>query len=82
MEPRFRHGELLFVDPSSPPKRGDDVIVQVRFGDEICGFVKRFVSASDATTTLHQFNPETDILHPTSDVKAVHLVVGSLAAGR
>ena len=82
MEPRFRHGELLFVDPSRPPKRGDDVVVQVIFGDEICGFAKRFVSASDATTTLHQFNPETDIFHPTSDVKAVHLVVGSLAAGR
>ena len=60
---------------------GDDVVVQVAFGDEICGFVKRFVSASDETTILHQFNPDQDISHPAPDVKAVHLVVGSLAAG-
>jgi phage repressor protein C with HTH and peptisase S24 domain len=82
MEPRFRHGELLFIDPSRPPKRGDDVVVQVAVGGEICGFVKRFVSASDDTTTVHQFNPDEDIKYPTPDVKAVHLVVGSLAAGR
>jgi phage repressor protein C with HTH and peptisase S24 domain len=82
MEPRFRHGELLFIDPSRPPKRGDDVVVQVAVDDEICGFVKRFVSASDETTILHQFNPDQDISHPTPDVKAIHLVVGSLAAGR
>ena len=81
MEPRFRHGELLFVDPSRPPKRGDDCVVQVAFGDDICGFVKRFVSASDETTTVEQFNPAKDIKYQTADVRAVHLVVGSLVAG-
>ena len=82
MEPRYEHGQLLFVDPSRPPARGDDVVIQVAFDDAICGFVKRFVSASDETTTCHQFNPDGDLEYPTPYVKAVHLIVGSLAAGR
>ena len=81
MEPRYRHGELLFVDPSRPPKRGDDVVIQVAVGGEICGYVKRFVGASDETTTVHQLNPDRVIKYPTADVRAVHLIVGSLVAG-
>jgi len=81
MEPRYRHGELLFVDPSRPPKRGDDVVIQVAAGDEISGFVKRFVGADDETTTVHQLNPDKDIEYPTANVRAVHLIVGSLVAG-
>ena len=77
-----KHGQLLFVDPSRPPARGDDVVIQVMVGDTMCGFVKRFIAASDEKTTVRQFNPDEEIVYPTTDVTAVHLIVGSLAAGR
>jgi len=81
MQPRYNHGELLFVDPSRPPKRGDDVIIQLDVDGEISGFVKQFVGADDETTTVHQHNPDQDIKFPTANVRAVHRIVGSLVAG-
>lgn len=82
MPPRFEHGQLLFVDPSRPPAKGDDVIIQVKDGETVMGLVKRFKSGSDDKTAVSQFNPAQDITFATADVIAVHLVVGSLAAGR
>ena len=81
MVPRYDHGELLFVNPSRPPKRGDYVVIQIVADGEISGYVKKFKSANDEITVVQQFNPPMDIKFRTSDVKSVHLIVGSLAAG-
>ena len=82
MPPRFEYGQLLFVDPSRPPPKGDDVIIQVKDGETVMGLVKRFKSGSDDKTVVSQFNPTQDITFATAVVIAVYLVVGSLAAGR
>lgn len=82
MPPRFEYGQLLFVDPSRPPPKGDDVIIQVKDGGTVMSLVKRFKSGSDDKTVVSQFNPTQDITFATADVIAVYLVVGSLAAGR
>ena len=75
------HAWNLTLSVTQNAKRGDDVVIQVAAGDEISGFVKRFVGADDETTTVHQLNPDKDIKYPTANVRAVHLIVGSLVAG-
>ena len=41
----FKPGERLFVNPISPPKPGDDVVVDIELGDERYGTVKNYVDA-------------------------------------
>ncbi|PWR24010.1 XRE family transcriptional regulator [Zavarzinia compransoris] len=76
MEPKFRAGDLLFLNPNLPPVRGCFVVVEL--GDDEA-YVKQFVRQSNDELTLREFNPEPRDLPaiPTRRVKAIHRVVGS-----
>jgi SOS-response transcriptional repressor LexA len=78
MEPRYRAGEIVYVHPGRPCRRGDYVIVQV-YGpipDSIYGYIKEFVSFNDALI-LKQLNPPEELRFERSSVIAVHRIVMS-----
>lgn len=75
MYPVYRHGELLYVDPSRPIGRGDDVVVEFDDGQS---FIKRFVRRANGTIICEQFNPPQELPYEADRVKAVHLVVAAL----
>ncbi|MFM2092088.1 MAG: hypothetical protein RLZZ127_2577 [Planctomycetota bacterium] len=75
MEPVFRHGQLLYVDPGLPVGKEDDVVVQLKDGQ---AFVKRFVKKDGGTFVCRQYNPVREIHYAANDVRAVHLVLASL----
>ena len=81
MEPVYRPGQLLFVDPRKAYKRGDDVILRIRDGDEEYGVVKRFISASTEKVVVEQFQPKKKLEFKTSDVISIDVVVASMASG-
>lgn len=74
MEPRFREGELLYVNPHRPPSQGDDVVIEMTDGR---GFVKRLVRRTTKTVYVQQFNPAKEIEFPAGDIKNIHLIVGT-----
>lgn len=80
MEPRYRAGELIFVHPNKPYKRGDFVVVQINVDGEDAphGFIKEFVSLSPTTLTLRQFNPKKEIEFDRKKVISVHRIVGAM----
>lgn len=58
MEPRYHPGEAVFVNPHLPVRQGDYVVVQVAGefdGDDLAGFVKRFVSMNARELVLEQY---------------------------
>lgn len=58
MEPRYHPGEAVFVNPHLPVRQGDYVVVQVAGefdGDDLAGYVKRFVSMNSRELVLEQF---------------------------
>jgi phage repressor protein C with HTH and peptisase S24 domain len=79
MEPRFRQGELVYVDPNRPPQGGDDVIVQLcdelGGGEVVVGIVKEFVRRTASSVDLRQYMPELTFSVPSTRVKAVHRVI-------
>ncbi len=77
MEPVYSPGTVLCVHPYLPPKRGDDVVIQLSRddGSTIEGYVKRFISMDDKVLKLRQFNPDTTLRYPRAQVIAVHTVV-------
>lgn len=78
MSPRYRSGETVYVHPTKPARRGDDVIVQVRAKDESMpphGFIKEMVGWQGNKLVLHQYNPDKRIEFDRDDVVSVHPIV-------
>ncbi len=64
MEPRYHPGEAVFVNPHLPVSRGDYVVVQIAGsfeGDDLSGYVKRFVSMNSRELILEQYQDREDI---------------------
>lgn len=76
MEPRYREGEIVFVKPGKPPRRGDDVVVQLEDDKARTAIVKEFVSADNDHITLRQYNPDTEISLPRESVVSIHPICG------
>jgi SOS-response transcriptional repressor LexA len=78
MEPRYFAGEILYVNPNRPITRNCFVAVELNDGQ---GLIKQFVSRSDTTVVLRQFNPRKEIRLPARDVKRIYRITGSGEAG-
>lgn len=92
MEPRYFAGEAVFVNPHLPVRSGDFAVVQIggEFeGDDVAGYVKRFVSMNPREVVLEQFKPREDVdenappadrytlRFPRNRVIAVHKIIQS-----
>jgi phage repressor protein C with HTH and peptisase S24 domain len=84
MEPRYFAGEVVWVHPHRPVRRGDFAVVQLSSGEGEPpeGLVKRFVSMDEERLVLEQFNPppggSTILTIPRLRVLSIHKVVGSI----
>lgn len=76
MEPRFAHGELLYVAPGRPFKRGDDVVVQLDADGAQHAIVKKFISRSANKLVLEQLNPAQKLTLNAAEVTSIHKVTG------
>lgn len=78
MEPRYKPGEIVYVHPYKPIKKGACVVAQIA-GDNDDGtiecYIKEFVSNNEKTLRLKQYNPEKELRFAKAKVKAVHLIV-------
>jgi phage repressor protein C with HTH and peptisase S24 domain len=72
MAPRYKPGELLYIDPIRPVAPGDDVIVRLNDGT---GFVRELIRQTPKAVICRQHNPPHDYEYPASRVQAVHLIV-------
>lgn len=80
MEPRYRPGDPIFVDPMRPPSIGDDVIIQLfaenPFDPEIStGLIKTLVRRTSTYLELVQYNPQITFRVPSERVARLHRVI-------
>lgn len=81
MEPRFKAGETVWINPHEPVRAGDDVIVQLLTDEENQreSYIKEFRSQSSKVTRLWQHNPEEgeqqELNLETAKVFSVHKIV-------
>lgn len=77
MEPRFRAGETLLVQPGVPVRPGDDIVIQLERDDRIEALVKRFERRKNGDVICSQFNPERELEFESETILNIHKVVGS-----
>lgn len=77
MEPRYEQGEIVFVDPTRPARRGDYVVVQIadEEGTPLEGYIKQYIGQSQKHLKLSQFNPKKELTFPLSQVKSIGVIV-------
>lgn len=85
MTPRYDAGEVVFINPGLPVRRGDYVVAQVLAerdmeeehidADTPLAFVKKFISMDATRLRLEKFNPAMEIEFPTELVVSVHKIV-------
>lgn len=78
MSPRYRPGELVYVHPARPARRGDDVVVQVHPNEEGAsplGYIKEYVGWAGNRLVLKQYNPEKKIEFDRDSVVSVHPII-------
>ncbi|PWE52328.1 repressor protein C [Metarhizobium album] len=82
MEPRFKAGETVWINPHEPVRAKDDVVVQLLTDGEdqpTESYIKEFRSQSSKVLRLWQHNPDEDESHEmvfdNEDVFSVHKIV-------
>lgn len=77
MEPKYRAGDLIFVNPARPPRPGDAVVIQIRDGEhaDIVAYVKVLERFDDRRVVCRQYNPDSTVEYPRHVVVAVHRVL-------
>lgn len=79
MSPRFKPGELVFVHPQRPARRGDDVVVHLApdgSGGPSTGFIKEFDVWTPTELITWQHNPSKEVPFERSRVQSVHVIIG------
>lgn len=79
MEPRYRAGEVVYVHPNKPCRKGDYVVVQIKGVDNEhpLGFIKQFISKTPTRLILGQLHPVEELEFPIEDVVSIHRIVFS-----
>lgn len=81
MEPRFKAGETVWLNPNEPVRAGDDVVAQILGADEAQpeSYIKEFRSKSSKVLRLWQHNPdegeEKELNFSSEKVFSVHKIV-------
>ncbi|MBO6503981.1 MAG: helix-turn-helix transcriptional regulator [Kordiimonadaceae bacterium] len=77
MAPKYKNGDLAYIHPAKPPRKGRFVLVET---SDHKGFIKQLVGWRDDHLEVRQFNPEKLIRIEKQNVLRVMLVIGSLDA--
>ncbi len=77
MEPRYYAGEIAYVNPTRPVRKGDFVIVQMLDGDDRSAIIKRYISSNDKHVFVEQLNPSRKMQLPKKIIVGVHFVQGA-----
>jgi transcriptional regulator with XRE-family HTH domain len=80
MEPAFRHGSLVLLEESPPPRKGDDVVMEleVAVGATPRPVLRHLADLDAESYTLQQYSPPETITIQRAQVRSMHRVLTML----
>ena len=78
MEPRYRAGALIYLNPSRPARPGDDVVIELFSTNNDGGgaaYIKTLRGRTSLALVCEQYNPAKTVEYPLAKVKAVYRVM-------
>ncbi|MGH0004103.1 helix-turn-helix domain-containing protein [Pseudovibrio ascidiaceicola] len=78
MEPRYFEGEVVFMNPTKPPKVGDFVLLQVEQDGMQVAFIRRYVGNEPEHKVFAQYLPEPkEVRFRQSQIVYVHKIMAA-----
>ncbi|WND02043.1 S24 family peptidase [Temperatibacter marinus] len=75
MSPKYEDGDLLYIHPNRPFKKGRYVVIETT---DQRGYIKQFRKWDETDLIVRQFNPAKDLRIPRASIERVMLVIGSM----
>lgn len=77
MKPRFRHGDIVFIEPHRAVRPGDDVVIQIRPADSntVETWIKEFVGYRGDDIVAWQHNPPQEVIFKRSQVAEMQRII-------
>jgi phage repressor protein C with HTH and peptisase S24 domain len=76
MEPAYRHGDMAYVHPGIPPRRGDDVLIYRVLNGDWAALVKQLVGWNDKAWKVRQHNPAKEFSLARAEWPHLNVIVG------
>ncbi len=79
MEPRYHHGDLIFVSPHKPISPNDIIVIQEANTDNGCpqAFIKLFLRRSGSRIMTRQYNPLSNVTFMVKSGTVMHKVLST-----
>ncbi|GHF25017.1 hypothetical protein GCM10017044_19740 [Kordiimonas sediminis] len=75
MEPKYRPGDLVYIDPRKKLIPGRYVLVET---SDHAGLIKEYVGWHNNMLILKQLNPASELSFPRQNVRNIMLIIGSM----
>jgi phage repressor protein C with HTH and peptisase S24 domain len=76
MDPAYCHGDMAYVHPSVPPRRGDDVLIYQIINGEWAAMIKKLIGWNEKSWKVRQHNPPKDFSLSRQEWPHLNVIVG------
>jgi phage repressor protein C with HTH and peptisase S24 domain len=76
MDPAYCHGDMAYVHPGVPPRRGDDVLIYRIINGEWAAMIKKLTGWNEKTWKVRQHNPSRDFSLSRQEWPHLNVIVG------
>jgi transcriptional regulator with XRE-family HTH domain len=77
MLPRYKLGDVCFVDPKLSAQQGDDICVLFNVDAKLVGLIRECVEVSESTIRVLDLQTNKTITFKTNELYGVHVIVGT-----
>lgn len=77
MYPRFRQGDIVYIDPNLTPQSEDSAVISFKIGEAFFGLVREIVSISENTVTFKDLNKSLPSEIKRSRINDIQVIVGA-----
>lgn len=77
MNERFRHGELLYINPNLLIEIDDYVVVQIKVNGKVAGLIRKVTEITERQYRLSTLNPMSTETFKNSEIEGIHKIIGT-----
>lgn len=77
MEPRYNSGDILYVDPTLTPMKGDDAILLFQLEGRFVGIIREIVEVGEMQISVKDLKSNKTVNFSLIELYEVHVIVGS-----
>jgi phage repressor protein C with HTH and peptisase S24 domain len=76
MDPAYCHGDMAYVHPGVPPRRGDDVLIYQVINGEWAAMIKKLAGWNEKSWKVRQYNPAKEFSLSRQEWPHLNVIVG------